>query len=355
MGYVSLILINLFFKTYIIPINEDSFSLILKIKPKFLISKKINEELFYRYEISIEARGKKGNIIAGRFWTFKIKKGGNLEKTLKVNLPYKTRKVKLKFVDLNSGKETKKEIKLKWEKNFKIGNLIWLKKNNKFRWDNLWSSLKDTLKCFVKVIPSPDSFVWFIGKNKIAKTLKETLFYPLKNISQIGQYQIKVKIFKDGKKIKEVKDSFMIFDYSLLTDKEFLEFIEPLKYFAKKEDIEKLKFAKREEREKALEDFWKKYDPTPSTKRNELKEEFLRRLYYVNKHFSLPYKKGYKTDRGKIYLIFGPPDHIERYIFEWGIKDREIWHYYNLRKVFIFEDKTGTGDYELIYPISIEY
>jgi GWxTD domain-containing protein len=65
-----------------------------------------------------------------------------------------------------------------------------------------------------------------------------------------------------------------------------------------------------EEREQFIEQFWLRRDPTPDTPENEYKEEHYRRIAYSNEHFAsgIP---GWKTDRGKIYIMNGPPDEIE--------------------------------------------
>lgn len=62
-----------------------------------------------------------------------------------------------------------------------------------------------------------------------------------------------------------------------------------------------------EEREQFIENFWLRRDPTPDTVENEFKEEHYRRIAYANEHFAsgIP---GWKTDRGRIYITFGPPD-----------------------------------------------
>jgi len=65
-----------------------------------------------------------------------------------------------------------------------------------------------------------------------------------------------------------------------------------------------------EERDNFIEAFWQRRDPTPDTAENEFKEEHYRRIAYANEHFpaGIP---GWKTDRGRIYIVFGPPDEIE--------------------------------------------
>src|SRR5207302_7598156 len=65
-----------------------------------------------------------------------------------------------------------------------------------------------------------------------------------------------------------------------------------------------------EEREKFIEQFWLRRDPTPGTVENEFKEEYYRRIGYANEHFSASVA-GWKTDRGRIYLTYGPPDEKE--------------------------------------------
>ena len=65
-----------------------------------------------------------------------------------------------------------------------------------------------------------------------------------------------------------------------------------------------------EEREQFIEQFWLRRDPTPDTVENEFKEEHYRRIAYANENYAsgIP---GWKTDRGRIYIEYGPPDEIE--------------------------------------------
>ncbi|MFQ5664112.1 MAG: GWxTD domain-containing protein, partial [Terriglobia bacterium] len=65
-----------------------------------------------------------------------------------------------------------------------------------------------------------------------------------------------------------------------------------------------------EEREQFVEQFWLRRDPTPDTIENEYREEHYRRIAYVNERFGSG-KPGWKTDRGRIYITWGPPDEIE--------------------------------------------
>src|SRR6266576_1292934 len=65
-----------------------------------------------------------------------------------------------------------------------------------------------------------------------------------------------------------------------------------------------------EERDNFIEAFWQRRDPTPDTEENEYKEEHYQRIAYANEHFAAGVP-GWKTDRGRMYIVFGKPDEIE--------------------------------------------
>ncbi len=119
-----------------------------------------------------------------------------------------------------------------------------------------------------------------------------------------------------------------------------------------------------EEREQFIEQFWLRRDPTPDTVENEFKEEHYRRIAYANERFAsgIP---GWKTDRGRIYITFGPPDEIESHP-SGGTYERpyeegggttstypfEKWRYRYIEGIgsdinLEFVDPTMTGEYHL--------
>ena len=65
-----------------------------------------------------------------------------------------------------------------------------------------------------------------------------------------------------------------------------------------------------EERDNFIEAFWQRRDPTPDTEENEYKEEHYQRIAYSNEHFAAGVP-GWKTDRGRIYIVFGKADEVE--------------------------------------------
>ncbi len=127
--------------------------------------------------------------------------------------------------------------------------------------------------------------------------------------------------------------------------------IEQLVYYAKLKDLRAIKNAPTyEEKIQRFQNYWKKYDPTPNTRRNERMEEYYYRIDYANRKFgnAIP---GWKTDRGHVLILYGYPDVIDRQTFSFGTEPWEIWYYYRIGRQFNFIDKTGFGDYELIVPI----
>ncbi len=126
--------------------------------------------------------------------------------------------------------------------------------------------------------------------------------------------------------------------------------IEQLDLIAKGEEYQRIKHATGEERKALFDEFWQKRDPTPETPRNELKEEFFRRIDFSNQSFTelRSGREGWRTDRGHVYIINGPPDEVEREPTEMNMPTAEIWYYSKLNRRYIFSDRNGSGEYRLV-------
>jgi len=100
-----------------------------------------------------------------------------------------------------------------------------------------------------------------------------------------------------------------------------------------------------------LAEFWKRRDPDQSTPINEYKVQYFEKLQYANATFSSAFKEGWRTDQGRVLLIYGKPDEIERNPSTLGTVPYEIWNYYSLEggSEFIFADLTGHGNFELLH------
>jgi GWxTD domain-containing protein len=111
-----------------------------------------------------------------------------------------------------------------------------------------------------------------------------------------------------------------------------------------------------EERDKFVEQFWERRNPTPGAP-NKFKEEHYRRIVYANEHFASGVP-GWQTDRGHIYILYGPPDELEVHPHA-PSGPTESWLYHHVEgvgdnAVFTFLDSTGQGDFRLSpSPLSV--
>jgi GWxTD domain-containing protein len=112
-----------------------------------------------------------------------------------------------------------------------------------------------------------------------------------------------------------------------------------------------------EEREHFIEQFWQRRDPTPGTVENEFKEEHYRRIAYANQQFTDPAGlAGWKTDRGRVYIVYGPPDEKETHPSGNGNEPPyEEWLYRGIpgrgRTILRFLDSGRDGKYRLATPV----
>ncbi len=83
----------------------------------------------------------------------------------------------------------------------------------------------------------------------------------------------------------------------------------------------------------------------------EFRKKYLERIEQANQKFTTRFSPGWRTDRGRVYIVYGAPDEVERYPYSENMKPYEIWHYYNLQGgvIFVFGDRTGFGSYELLH------
>jgi len=96
--------------------------------------------------------------------------------------------------------------------------------------------------------------------------------------------------------------------------------------------------------------FWKARDENQSDDKNQYYQDYLSRIAEANAKYSAAKKDGWKTDRGRVFLIYGKPSEIERYPNQIETKPYEIWKYESLDGgvVFVFGDITGYNDYQLL-------
>jgi len=122
--------------------------------------------------------------------------------------------------------------------------------------------------------------------------------------------------------------------------------VNQLLYIATYGGMKKLKKTPKELRKQAWDEFWQDKDPNPSTEINEREEEYFQRISYCEEHYAQG-DRGYKSDRAKIYITYGPPDQIEYRPFEIDHPAEEIWYYYQSNLTFVFIDRFGSGQFIL--------
>ena len=195
--------------------------------------------------------------------------------------------------------------------------------------------------------PSTSSTATSSGKNASSQSQPEA--DPLKRTLTDKEKKEREKAFK-----KEASNS---------PYKKWLE--QDVRWIISDEELSTFKqLSNNEERDQFIEQFWLRRDPTPDTVENEFKEEHYRRIAYANEHFAsgIP---GWRTDRGRIYIIFGPADNIEshpsggayqRPIEEGGGTTStypfEIWNYRYIEGIgqnidIEFVDPSMSGEYHM--------
>ena len=131
------------------------------------------------------------------------------------------------------------------------------------------------------------------------------------------------------------------------------DFLSKVRYIITKEEKKTFIELPPPERKKFIMEFWKKRDPDPTTEENEFKEMYLARVSEADKLFGGEGRPGWLTDRGRIYILFGPPTQIEN--FKGGFMDYQrriyrdtiVWFYDYIPIIFV--DKRGNGEFELDY------
>ncbi len=157
-----------------------------------------------------------------------------------------------------------------------------------------------------------------------------------------GKY--KLKLFRNADYIE--KEFNVHWNDQPLSLRDVKYAIESMYYILTDDEYDLMRDGSRKEQFDKMIEFWKKKDPTPSTPFNEAMAEYFKRVDYAFFNYqSIVEKDGSKTDRGKIYILFGMPDNIES-----GKKNGnpiEIWEYPEHGKKFTFEAVSG-GVYMLI-------
>ncbi|MDP4176191.1 MAG: GWxTD domain-containing protein [Bacteroidota bacterium] len=141
-------------------------------------------------------------------------------------------------------------------------------------------------------------------------------------------------------------------EYSVLSLEECDDQFEQIKYISTRAEIAQYeKLNNVEAKRDFLLKFWKKRDTDPSTVVNEYKNQYMERVRISDEKYSTINRKGRKTDRGRVYILYGEPDEIDRNPSDIDKKPYEIWHYNSIEGgvIFVFGDISGFSDYQLLH------
>jgi GWxTD domain-containing protein len=193
-----------------------------------------------------------------------------------------------------------------------------------------------------------------------------------------GSYRLSVRLEdRDGGELASAHKEFMV--YHEFSEEELVQFrgkfmpysLEEEKQIRKElslvaSDAELATFDALPAEEKPIfvDNFWARRDPDKETATNEYKNAFYQRYYYVQEHYTTPFREGVATDMGRVYLKYGEPDQVSHSPMgmrsevtigtsTWQSKPFEAWEYLdaggvdNQNIIFVFIDEDGDGDYEI--------
>jgi GWxTD domain-containing protein len=166
----------------------------------------------------------------------------------------------------------------------------------------------------------------------------------------LGSYVFEVEL-AEGKSHWRAERAFEVEESGPPRGREFVRMLEPLAYIITAREVDWLRSLPPEQQAQGWEEVWRRRDPTPDTPKNEMQLEFFRRVRYAERHFQ-GFGPGWRSDMGRIYIKFGPPEQIETRPASLTSPQLEIWYYNQPYRRLVFGDREGFGRYTLLNPSS---
>ncbi|HNR66442.1 MAG TPA: GWxTD domain-containing protein [bacterium] len=232
---------------------------------------------------------------------------------------------------------------------------------------DVYDSRKSAFSSFVEIyVPEPDDSLVVVAQlfleNGQSISLDTTVYktpvdkkiahcFDFKNaLRNPGRYTLRIR-GDAGPLSARAERQFRVFWGDLdLTEKNSNVLVDQLKLIAPKEWIRQVRETDPAKHETLIEEFWRQRDPDPETPGNPLKTEFFLRVDYANRNFPefFDNRQGWETDRGRTFVLNGPPTQVEKQPAELNRPTAEIWFYAHLNKRYIFSDRNGSGRYRLV-------
>ena len=227
-------------------------------------------------------------------------------------------------------------------------------------------SYKSTNKSFFDAICT----VFDIKGQEVFRNVRELIKINSNNTSRVeiipvgkfknGIYRLLVEVIDSASGVKrQISGYFKVVredsdetDILPMTKEEAAKYYDQIKYIASQQEKEVYHQLNPSGKQEFLLRFWKSRDTDPSTPENEFMLEHFRRLAIAEEKF----KGGINSDRGRIYIKYGPPVEIKRQPSSAGTsREIEIWIYaIEGRTDFVFVDRNGDGKYVLVHSNHID-
>ena len=199
-----------------------------------------------------------------------------------------------------------------------------------------------------------------VGKVLVHKMPTDTYTLVLNVIDSVANYGVssRKKFFVYNPSVVSVDTFFQQTTSTLgtmfgaMSDEELDDLFSKSRYLATPNETNQyLKMSNEEGKREFLHQFWETRDNNPNDYRNEFFLSYLKRIDESNLRYHALGRDGWETDRGRVYLMYGEPNEIERYPNETETRPYEIWNYHELEGgvYFIFADITGFSDYQLVH------
>jgi len=344
------------------------------------------------YDLSVEISSKESAKIERKFWREEISTIDFLETSsdkifmhsqTKVELLPGTYNILLEITSLNSSQnfslQKTAEIKAFWENELVISEPVFINytemESNNFEIladkENITTDYSGGIGIFFKIFNKSKkdfNLKWRVSSfysSELELFADDILvpstdlimekYLPLdKNLLYSGPYIVVITAEQNGSIYEtEKKFNLMWLDKPINLDN-IDELLDQMRHILHKDTFEVVRRKSPDGKKAYFQDFWRIRDPEPNTKNNELMIEYFRRIDYVNQNFSHSKAIGRKSDRGRIYIVYGEPSRRIILYNEPGKPPFEIWIYSQINRKFLFVDKYRTGEF-LQTPFTREY
>jgi GWxTD domain-containing protein len=141
-------------------------------------------------------------------------------------------------------------------------------------------------------------------------------------------------------------------EFSILSSDECIDEFRKAKYISQSEDIKAFdKITTTEGRREFLEKFWTAVEKGEAERSNLTRTIYLQRVLTANQRYKSFAKEGWRTDQGRVYILYGEPDETQRFPNSGDSKPYEIWNYNQIEGgvEFVYIDLTGFNEYTLVH------